>query len=477
MTVCEQAIAPTSALDQAPDAGQTSAGRHLLRGTAQRLGWGVGDQIVSSLSNFVVVLYVVRVLGATQFGAFTLAYVTYGFALSAARGLATSPLQVRFSGVDDKSWRGAVSGCTGTALAVGLVLGGCVLAVGILLTGPVSGALVALGITLPGLLLQDSWRHAFFAHGRGGQAFLNDSVWALALVPGLLVLRATDHQSASSYILIWGLTAGVAALVGPLQARVVPRLSQARVWLSTHRDLALPYLAETAASPAAGQLRTYAVGVILGLAAAGYLQAGSTLLGPFMVLFFGIALVTVPEAVRALRRSDRHLRLFCLLAAIVLGCLCLIWGGSLLVLLPLGLGDVVLGSTWHHAYALVLPLTLAVAGSCVSTGATAGLHALKAPGRSLRAGLISAVLYLLFGVVGAVVWGLPGTAYGIVIATWLGAVCWWWEFREEMRTLEARDRPILSPVSAHEAAALNRKRGISRRRLAVGLNPAVPSGE
>ena len=65
----------------------------LLRGqTSRRLGWGVADQAVSSLTNFVVVLLVARSLGAVQFGAFSLAYVTYGFALNASRGLATYPL-------------------------------------------------------------------------------------------------------------------------------------------------------------------------------------------------------------------------------------------------------------------------------------------------------------------------------------------------------------------------------------------------
>ena len=46
----------------------------------RRLGWGVADQAVSSLTNFAVSIYVVRTLGATQFGAFSLAYVTYAFA-------------------------------------------------------------------------------------------------------------------------------------------------------------------------------------------------------------------------------------------------------------------------------------------------------------------------------------------------------------------------------------------------------------
>ena len=64
----------------------------------RRIGWGLADQAVSSLTNFAVSIYVARTLGAEQFGAFSLAYVTYGFALNASRGLSTDPLMVRFSG-------------------------------------------------------------------------------------------------------------------------------------------------------------------------------------------------------------------------------------------------------------------------------------------------------------------------------------------------------------------------------------------
>ena len=70
---------------------------------------------MSSLTNFAVSIYVVRTLGAAQFGAFSLAYVTYAFALNASRGLATDPLMVRFSGTDLPTWRRAVAECTGTA--------------------------------------------------------------------------------------------------------------------------------------------------------------------------------------------------------------------------------------------------------------------------------------------------------------------------------------------------------------------------
>ena len=56
-------------------------------------------------------------------------------------------------------------------------------ALGLVVGGVVGGAFLGLGIVLPALLLQDCWRYAFFAAGQGRRAFLNDAVWAVALVP------------------------------------------------------------------------------------------------------------------------------------------------------------------------------------------------------------------------------------------------------------------------------------------------------
>src|SRR5436190_9044601 len=126
--------------------------RRLPRQGVRRLSWGVADQAVSSLTNFAVTIYVARALGAIQFGAFSLAYVTYGFALNASRGLATDPLMVRFSGTDLPTWRRAVASCTGAAAVVSLAAGACVLGVAALLDGPTRLAFLALGLTLPGLL-------------------------------------------------------------------------------------------------------------------------------------------------------------------------------------------------------------------------------------------------------------------------------------------------------------------------------------
>jgi O-antigen/teichoic acid export membrane protein len=389
-----------------------------------------------SLSNAAVSFYVARELGATQFGAYSLAYVTYSFALNASRGLATDPLVVRFSNAQKVTWRRAVAGSTGTALVVGLITGACALLAALALSGTPRMAFIALGLTLPGLLLQDSWRYSFFAIGRGSMAFLNDTVWTLLLIPPILVLRFTHQDTVFWFLLTWGAAAAAAACIGPLQARVIPRPSAALDWVSQHRDLGPRYLLENTANSGSGQLRIYGVGAIAGLAAVGYVQGAGLLMGPFLVVFMGISLVTVPEASRILKRSPRHLRLYCMLVGAALSVMALLWGAALIVSLPRGLGYLLLGSLWKPADTLVPALTVSVMGACITVGASAGLHALGAARRSLRAMLLASLVYLVCGLVGAYAGGAIGTVQGAALATWIGATLWWWQLSLGLRESE-----------------------------------------
>jgi O-antigen/teichoic acid export membrane protein len=397
------------------------------------MGWGVADQAMSSLTNFAVSIYVVRALGAVQFGAFSLAYVTYGFALNASRGLGTDPLMVRFSGTDLPTWRRAVAGCTGTATVAGLAIGACVVVAAAVLNGPAGAAFLALGLTLPGLLLQDSWRYSFFALGRGSQAFLNDTIWAVTLIPALVLLRRTGHADVFWFVFAWGATASVGAAVGPWQARVVPKLVGAREWVARHRDLGPRYMAEGLSNSVSGQLTTYGIGLILGLAVVGYVQAAKTLMGPVGILFLGMSLITLPEAARVLRRSPRHLPLLCMLVFCGLTAVVLGWGIVLLVAVPRGLGAWLLGPVWRPTYPLLLPQILYYVGLAFAFGMGAGLHALGAARRSLRAVVISSVASLVCSLVGAVADGAVGTVTGLAVAQWIVAPVFWWELCAAMQ--------------------------------------------
>jgi O-antigen/teichoic acid export membrane protein len=392
------------------------------------------------VTNFAVGINVARSLGVTAFGIFSLAWVTYSLVLNLSRGLATDPFMVRYSGVATGSWRPAVARASGTALGIGTVMGAVSLLAGIGMGGPVGAAFVALGVVLPALMLQDSWRYAFFAAGQGGKSFLNDMVWALALIPAMIL--AARYGSVVHFVLAWGLAGAVAAGYGCVQMGMLPRITAAWGWLRQQRDLGPRYLVENVSYSGSAQLRMYGVGALAGLAAAGAIRGADLLLGPFVAVLMGLSLVAVAEAARVLRRSPHRLRLFCLLLGGSQAVGLLAWGLGLLFLLPDGVGRFVLGSVWDSASALILPTTLAMMAVGLSNGAAAGLRALGAARRSMRSQLTASIAYVLAGIGGAAAAGALGSAWGVAAATLFGSVVWWVQFHAGLRErLSARATP------------------------------------
>ncbi len=396
------------------------------RSGAARLGWGLADQAVSSITNFALGIVVARSLGAAEFGAFSLAWVTYGVILNVSRGLATDPLTVRYSGPRDDRWRSAVERAASTATAIGLIVGVLCLLVGLGLGDQVGASFVALGLTLPGLLLQDSWRTAFFAAGSGQRAFTNDVVWAICLVPAMLI--ASTVGTTFGFMLAWGVSAMLAAVFGCVQTRLVPRMSGIVSWMREHRDLGPRYLVENVSDSACVQLQMYGLGGIAGLAAAGAVRGAQLLLAPVVALRMGISLMAVPEAARLLNRWPRRLPSFCLLLGGSQATACILWGAALLFI-PSHVGELMLGPTWTSASALIIPTTLLMAAGSLFDGALVGLRALGASRRSMPVRVARAIAWVIAAIVGAFLGGAAGSVWGTTIATSLGVGVAWWQLR------------------------------------------------
>ena len=264
-----------------------------------------------------------------------------------------------------------------------------------MLHGTPSAAFTALGITFPGLLLQDSWRYSFFALGRGSQAFLNDLIWGLTMVPGLIFLREIGQTSVFWVVFVWGATAGIAALIGPLQAKVLPNIAEGMRWIARHRDIGFRFLAEGAVSNAGGQLRGYGVGLFLGLAAVGYIQAVGTLIGPMTIMFQAMSLVLIPEAARVLSRTPARLGLFCVVVSAALAVVAVAWARCCSMLLPHGLGQLADRRDLEGRVPVVLPTDgrRARRGGR-ALGGYAGLHALGAAQRSLKVSIFGTVAFV-----------------------------------------------------------------------------------
>src|SRR5437660_3941899 len=165
-----------------------SRGGSGVKDVIRRAGWGFFDQGLSSATNFALTALVAGSVSVNQFGAFTLVYAVYGLFLGVCEGFASTPLTVRFSAETGSRLHAAERDSVGSALAIGLVGG-----IGCLSVSPFAGhdlgtSLAAMGVMLPGLLLQDAWRYAFLARAKPALAAFNDGVWAVLQFTGIGVL-------------------------------------------------------------------------------------------------------------------------------------------------------------------------------------------------------------------------------------------------------------------------------------------------
>lgn len=414
---------------------------------ARRTGWGISDQAFSSLTNFVLGVTVARSLGPRDLGAFGLAFATYLIGLSIEQTVGSEPLLVRYSGVESHALKDAARSASGTALTAGVLTGGVCLVIGWATSGALSQAFIAVGVSLPGLLVQDSLRMIFFASRRGQHALINDVIWALVMFPALFILLSSGRGSVFWLTLAWGGAANAAAVIGMLQAGLVPHPSRTAGWVREHRDIAPRFLAEMMALTGTRQLSQFGIAASGGLVAVGAIRAAQLLLNALQILSQGIGLVALPEAVRIGRASVRPLKKMVWVMCAALVATTFVWG-TVLVLLPSSLGRAILGLSWNAAKDLFVPLTLVQAAGCAIAAAVIGLRALVAARRSLRARLLVSLLQVAGAIGGAAVDGARGAAWGLAIAGWVGAAVFWRQFNR------AFDERLGSELTERELAPI-----------------------
>jgi O-antigen/teichoic acid export membrane protein len=385
----------------------------------------LADQALSSLSNLAVGVVVARSSTVADFGIYALAFGGYTIALNVSRAISTEPLAVRYSGERSPAWERAVRASTATALFAGVLAMLVALAIAAFPGVPSRGVLIAFAVTMPGLLLQDAWRWAFFVVGEGRKAFVNDLIWLVAMLVLFGALYLTDTASAFTLTFSWGLGAVIAAIAGRFQAGIAPRRQLIREWVRRNWDLSPKYVGEMLA--VSGTIQVYMLGITAaaGLAATAGIRGAQVLLGPVNVLNQGIRMISVPEAARALRHSYRRLWLVGLAISAGVGAGALAWG-AIFLLLPPVVGRELLGpGVWNQAHEVLVPVILLQALGASNAGAFAILRALTAATRGLRVRLISSVILIGCGVTGAYVWGPQGAAWGLATASFTTLLLWW----------------------------------------------------
>ncbi len=393
---------------------------------------GISDQLLFSLSNFVLSILVARSVSAREFGAFSLVVAIYIVVSAVSRGLTSETLIVRFSASEREPWRRAATNAAGASLTIGIVAGAGLLVCGALTTGTLAAAALALGVMSPGLVTQDYLRFAALSCRRPQVALVSDGLQFVVQCGLSAYLLAADQDKPWMFIAVWGLGAYLGGLYALVALRLPLRPWRTRAWFAEHGSLAVRYALDDLGQQGSQQAATYAVAGLGGLTDAGSLRGAQTVFNPPSILNLGVQAAVIPELVRVRKRSLRRLRNYTAGIAATLGPVNGLWGVAMLVC-PTSIGEAMLGPTWDNAHHLFIYFLFAQLCNGIWVAPMAGLRSLEAANRTLYARSVVIVLRLGAQMTGAFVDGATGVAVAAAIVAPIQAVVWWLSFRIALR--------------------------------------------
>lgn len=383
------------------------------RTRSRRAVLGVADQVLSSGTNYLTAFIASVVLAPDAFGYFVVAYAVVTIYSAAARAFVGEPLLAHLPSVDDEAHRRRLVGSLlGTAAVLGVAGGLLALAVGTLVGGPLAW-LAVFAAWLPGALVADAGRYAFFARSDTGRALAVDAAWAAVQVVALGGIALAGSWSVASLAAAWGV--GALAGVALLPFLRLPRPADPRPWLRESRYLSGWFTGVSVI----GQSQVYVVllfaGLLLAPTDAAGLRAVQLLVYQPPVTFMAAVLVLLtPVFARYAAAGDRaaldRFRTLTLGAMAVLG---------LVVLAAIPLRDVLLDLLFPR-YTAFSPLVVPVAIQCALAGLTVAFHARLRGMRRARA-LFGVQIVMTTGVLGGAALGLlaggvDGLAWGMAVA-------------------------------------------------------------
>jgi O-antigen/teichoic acid export membrane protein len=389
--------------------------RQLVVRLAGRAGWSIVDQALSSLSNLLLSILVARAVDAEDFGAFTISFAVYSVVVLLARALLGQPLGIRYADADERGSRVAAGSSTGAAAVVGIVLAGLVCGVAWLIGGHLGVVLAVMAAFLPGLLVQDVWRLAFFAQGRPQLAALIDALWSALLAVGVVLLVLARVHHAAPYVLAWGAAATLAAVVGGLRGRAAPQVADAWTWVRSHWTMTRFLLFEQMLTQGAYQGSLMLIGGVGSLSAVASLRGAQVALGPVAALSVSAMAFAVPElARRSWLTAAQRLRI-ALVSGTALAVLGVLWG-VVVLLLPASIGEEFLGDSWSGVRTVLLASLVGQVASLFTSGASYVVYSRGATAAAFVVNATVAVLLVVLGLTGLVLGGAVGAAWGFTVA-------------------------------------------------------------
>ncbi|ULE33955.1 hypothetical protein [Mycobacterium sp. IDR2000157661] len=393
----------------------------------------MADQLLFSLSNFMLTVMVARESTAAEFGAFSLAYVVFLVVQGGARGLVAETFSVSHSTSSESDWRDAAKNGAGSAATMGVIVGVAISLGGWLVGGSFGQAVCALGLLLPGLLLQDFMRYAALAARRPRAAALNDCIQLLFQSVGIAFLVLGGDTAVWQILAAWGLSAWIAGAFSASHLRVRPNLCGMRRWFDRQGVLPRRLAADNLITQLGQHSGSLALAAVAPISAVGAFNGGTTLFRPASVFSMAVKSAVVPELVRSARRSISRFQREILLTAGLLAALSIVWSAVVLAL-PDSVGVAVLGDTWETAEPLLPYLAIAQIVSSCTIAPMVGLRSLADGSRTVRARIYTTAIFVGSQVAGALINGAIGTVVALAISSPISASIWWAYYRRAIVT-------------------------------------------
>ncbi|MGY2002821.1 hypothetical protein [Blastococcus sp. SYSU DS1024] len=393
---------------------ETASGVSKSRGG--RAVWTVLDQAVSSVGNAGMTILVATTVSPREFGYFAVCFSIYALSVAAAQALVGQTYVIAYAGESAVSQLRAARSASGAALVAGCIAGVLVAMCAAVFDSTLRFSLLALAVSLPGLLVQDCWRSVLTGTMRARLTFLNDALWTLLQVAAIvIILWAVDTSLAWPLLLAWGLSAYAAAIYGCVQVGIWPGPGAAMLWIRRHKSTGLPLVLNSVATAGSVQVAYLIVSSLGSARDAGSLRAAQTLLGPLTVLMVALNNFVLPELIRQ-RPTGRRLWVVVSALSALLALVDLAWGAGML-LIPDSWGVLLLGQSWEGAREVLPYLILMTVATGAAAGASTGMRAFRAL-RSLtgiHVGLGVALVTL--ATVGVSAGGAVGAALGMALAS------------------------------------------------------------
>ena len=261
--------------------------------------WGLGDQALVSLTSFLMMVLLARVLTPGEFGAFVLIYGALLLANALQSGLFTQPHNVLGSSLHSDAYvrytsTTLISQTAFTTLLAAIALAGFLVAFA--LDWGASALLLALVPAVSAWQLQEYFRRVFYTEGRVRDAFLNDGISYGGQMVVIVLLWQSGLLTGPVALYALAATSGLAAIIAAVQLRSRLQFIFDREVVRDNWEFGKWLFGANLVQSGRIQLHLIMIGSLISVTSAGLYRAVQNLVAPTHIMMNAIRSVAMPRA-------------------------------------------------------------------------------------------------------------------------------------------------------------------------------------